>query len=65
MLARHLVHGAKCRLVADTASAKRKLKLHAFHVGRSDIRHGNAAPLAGGCVLALQPAACIEARNKE
>src|SRR6202030_4706689 len=65
MLARHLVHGPKHCLIADAASAKRKLKLHAVHVGRSDIRHGSAAPLTGGCVLALQPAACIEARSKE
>ena len=33
MLARHLVHGAQHRLIADAAPAQRQLKFHAFDVG--------------------------------
>ena len=43
VLARHLVHGAQYRLVADAAPAQRELKLHALHVGCPDLGHNDLA----------------------
>ena len=44
MLARHLVHGAQHRLVADAAPAQRELKPHAFDiVGGLDCGHNDLA----------------------
>ena len=43
VLARHLVHGAQHRLVADAALAQPKLKLHAFYVGSFDFGHNTVA----------------------
>ena len=43
VFARHLVHSAQHRLVADPAPAQRKLKLHAFHVGCFESAHDDLA----------------------
>ena len=43
IFARHLVHGAQHRLVADAAPAQRQLKLHAFDVGGLDCGHNDLA----------------------
>ena len=43
MLARHLVHGAQHRLIADAAPAQRQLKFHALYVGWLDLGHNDLA----------------------
>ena len=40
IFARHFVHGAQHRLVADAAPAQRQLKPHAFDVGGLACGHG-------------------------
>ena len=43
IFARHLVHRAQHRLVADAAPAQRELKPHAFDVGGLDCGHNDLA----------------------
>ena len=43
VLARHLVHGAQHRLIADAAPAQRELKLHPFDIGGGNPGHGDLA----------------------
>jgi len=43
VLARHVVHSAQHRLVADTAATQRQLKPHPLHVVRIDPGHGDLA----------------------
>ena len=44
IFARHFVHRAQHRLIADAAPAQRQLKLHAFNVGCRNFGHNDLAP---------------------
>ncbi len=43
IFARHFVHRAQHRLIADAAPAQRELKFHAFNVGCRNLGHGDLA----------------------